>query len=81
MTIVVDAIVSLGKFPSFALQRCIDHLIGFLPISEQSIKYFCITPGLFYWKAKDFAYICNTKALIHEEIVHLIFRTNTRLDN
>ena len=46
MTIVVDAIVSLGKFPSFALQRCIDHLIGFLPISEQSIKYFCITPGL-----------------------------------
>ncbi|MCI6327070.1 MAG: hypothetical protein MR793_00150 [Bacteroidales bacterium] len=52
MTIVVDAIVSLGKFPSFALQRCIDHLIGFLPISEQSIKYFCITPGLFYRKAK-----------------------------
>ena len=53
MTIVVDAIVSLGKFPSFALQRCIDHLIGFLPISEQSIKYFCITPGCFIGRSKD----------------------------
>ena len=52
MTIVVDAIVSLGKFPSLALQRCIDHLKGFLPISEQNIKYFCITPSLFYRKAK-----------------------------
>ena len=53
MTIVVDAIVSLGKFPSFALQRCIDHLIGFLPISEQSIKYFCITPGCLIGRSKD----------------------------
>ena len=53
MTIVVDANVSLGKFPSFALQRCIDHLIGFLPISEQSIKYFCITPGCFIGRSKD----------------------------
>ena len=53
MTIVVDAIVSLGKFPSLALQRCIDHLKGFLPISEQNIKYFCITPGCFIARSKD----------------------------
>ena len=37
---------SSPAFDSVRANGCIDHLIGFLPISEQSIKYFCITPGL-----------------------------------